>query len=45
MHFVSSRADKMAKWEIVEWTVTSYLDGRSVSLLDEHHTVPLPEDA
>jgi hypothetical protein len=44
MHFVSKRHDKFSKWEIVEWTVESYADGRVVSLLDEEHAIPLPEE-
>jgi hypothetical protein len=38
------RPDKFSKWEIVEWTVKSYADGREVSLLDEKHAIPLPEE-
>jgi hypothetical protein len=44
VHFASTRPDKFSKWEITEWTVTSYADGRVVSLLDEEHAVPLPEE-
>jgi hypothetical protein len=44
VHFVSRRLDKVSKWQIINWTVTSYLDGRTVSLLDEEHAVPLPEE-
>jgi hypothetical protein len=44
MHFASMRPDKFSKWEIVEWTVKSYADGREVSLLDEKHAIPLPEE-
>lgn len=34
----------MSKWEIVEWTVKSYLDGSIVSLLEEDHAIPVPEE-
>lgn len=40
---MSSRPDKMSKWEIVEWTVTSYEDGKNMSLLEEDHNIPVPE--
>jgi hypothetical protein len=45
VHFVSSRPDKFSKWEISGWTVTSYKDGRTISLLDEDHAVPVPEES
>ena len=44
VHFVSSRPDKFSRWEINEWTVTSYATGEIVSLLDEEHPVPVPEE-
>ena len=44
MHFVSSRPDKFSKWEIVEWTVKSYATGKVVSLLEEDHAIPVPEE-
>jgi len=44
VHFLSSRPDKFSRWEINEWTVTSYVTGEIVSLLDEGHPVPVPEE-
>jgi len=44
VHFVSARADKFSKWEILEWTVKSYANGEVVSLIDEDHPIPLPEE-
>ena len=44
MHFVSARPDKFSKWEIVEWTVTSYANGNVVSLMSEDHEIPVPEE-
>lgn len=44
MHFVSSRPHKFSKWEIDEWTVKSYATGKVVSLLEEDHTTPVPEE-
>ena len=44
VHFVSTRQDKFSKWEIVEWTVTSYANGNVVSLMSEDHEIPVPEE-
>lgn len=44
VHFLSSRPDKFSKWAINEWTLTSYATGEVVSLLDEHHAIPVPEE-
>jgi hypothetical protein len=44
VHFVSLRPDKFSKWEIVEWTVKSYANGNVVSLLDEKHAIPIPDE-
>jgi hypothetical protein len=44
VHFVSARSDKFSKWEIVEWTVTSYANGHVVSLMSEDHEIPVPEE-
>jgi hypothetical protein len=44
VHFLSGRPDKFSKWRINEWTVKSYADGDVVSLLDEGHGVPVPDE-
>jgi hypothetical protein len=44
VHFVSSRPDKFSKWEIAEWTVKSYATGKEISLLEEDHAIPVPEE-
>lgn len=40
---MSERSDKSSKWEIVEWTVKSYFNDDEVSLLNEAHSMPVPE--
>lgn len=44
MHFVSARPDKFSRWEIVSWTVTSYANGKVISLMNEDHDVPVPDE-
>jgi Cytochrome oxidase complex assembly protein 1 len=45
VHFVCKRPSKFAKWEVEEWSVTSFATGEKVSLLEEGHEVVIEDES